>query len=605
MAYKHYILCCGGTGCESNKGDEIYRNLLAEAEKQGVTDQVQIVKTGCFGFCEQGPIVKVLPEESFYVLVKPEDAKEIIAEQIIKGREVPRLLYKETGQHKAAESVEEIGFYQKQIRVVLRNCGVINPENIDEYIARDGYLGLEKVLTQWTPEQIIEEVKASGLRGRGGAGFPTWLKWDLCRKAQGSPKFVICNADEGDPGAYMDRSTIEGDPHSVIEGMITAGKAIGANQGIVYIRAEYPLAVQRLEIAIKQAREYGLLGKNILGSGFDFDVEIRLGAGAFVCGEETALIKSVEGNRGMPVPKPPFPANKGLWEKPTIINNVETLANIPVITAKGGAWLAKIGTEKSKGTKVFALTGKIKNSGLVEVPMGTTLREIIFEIGGGIKDGKKFKGVQTGGPSGGILTEKSLDLQIDFDTLTANGSMMGSGGMIVMDEDDCVVDVARFYMDFCVDESCGKCSPCRIGTTQILNILNKITGGNGEEADLDKLESIGKAMAKASLCALGQTAANPTLSTIKNFRDEYLEHIREGKCRAGKCKNLIHYEILEDKCIGCGMCAKKCPADCITQLDDSHIQPGKKKAPYHIDKSKCVKCGECFATCKFHAIVKK
>ena len=600
MAYNHFILVCGGTACESNKGREIYEALIAEAAAQNVTKEVQIVQTGCFGFCERGPIIKVLPEESFYVDVKPEDAKEIIAEQIVKGREVKRLLYKEDAAKKET-AVEDIQFYQKQFRVVLRNCGVIDPENIDEYIAREGYSGLEKVLFQWTPEQTIEEVKASGLRGRGGAGFPTWLKWDLCRKAQGETKYVICNADEGDPGAYMDRSTIEGDPHSVIEGMITAGKAIGANQGFVYIRAEYPLAIDRLKIALKQAQEYGLLGKNILGSGFDFDIEIRLGAGAFVCGEETALIKSVEGNRGMPVPKPPFPANKGLWQLPTIINNVETLANIPVITAKGGAWLSKLGTEKSKGTKVFALTGKIKNSGLVEVPMGTTLREIVFEIGGGIKDGKKFKGVQTGGPSGGILTEKSLDLPIDFETLTANGSMMGSGGMIVMDEDDCVVDVARFYMDFCVDESCGKCSPCRIGTTQILNLLEKIAKGNGEEADLEKLNTIGKAMAKASLCALGQTAPNPTLSTLNNFREEYLEHIRDHKCRSGKCKSLLRFTIDPAKCIGCGVCAKKCPANCIT-AEDAAKYPDKKKPPYVIDQGACLKCGECFKACKFNSI---
>ncbi|MDR1318520.1 MAG: NAD(P)H-dependent oxidoreductase subunit E, partial [Treponema sp.] len=423
MAYNHYILTCGGTACESNKGDEIYKTLIAEAEKQGVKGEVQIVKTGCFGFCERGPIVKVLPEDSFYVDVKPEDAEEIIAEQIVKGREVPRLLYRDDGEKKKTQAVEDIQFYRKQSRVVLRNCGVINPENVDEYIARDGYAGLEKVLFEWTPEQVIEEMKISGLRGRGGAGFPTWLKWDLARKARGDIKYVICNADEGDPGAYMDRSTIEGDPHSVIEGMITAGKAIGSNQGFVYIRAEYPLAIKRLGIALGQAQDYGLLGKNILGSGFDFDIEIRLGAGAFVCGEETALIKSVEGNRGMPVPKPPFPANKGLWQRPTIINNVETLANIPVITARGGAEFAKTGTEKSRGTKVFALTGKIKNSGLVEVPMGTTLKEIIFEIGGGIKGGKKFKGVQTGGPSGGILTEKVLDTPIDYERLAANGSM--------------------------------------------------------------------------------------------------------------------------------------------------------------------------------------
>ncbi|MCL1928858.1 MAG: SLBB domain-containing protein [Treponema sp.] len=603
MAYNHFILCCGGTACESNKGKEIYEELIKEAAAQNVTGEVQIVQTGCFGFCEQGPIIKVLPEESFYVNVKPEDAKEIIAEQIVKGREVKRLLYKEDTAKKDASSVEDIQFYQKQFRVVLRNCGVIDPENIDEYIAREGYSGLEKVLFQWTQEQTIEEVKTSGLRGRGGAGFPTWLKWDLCRKAQGEAKYVICNADEGDPGAYMDRSTIEGDPHSVIEGMITAGKAIGSHQGFVYIRAEYPLAIDRLKIALKQAQDYGLLGKNILGSGFDFDIEIRLGAGAFVCGEETALIKSVEGNRGMPVPKPPFPANKGLWQQPTIINNVETFANIPVITAKGGAWLSKLGTEKSKGTKVFALTGKVKNSGLVEVPMGTTLREIVFEIGGGIKDGKKFKGVQTGGPSGGILTEKSLDLPIDFETLAANGSMMGSGGMIVMDEDDCVVDVARFYMEFCVDESCGKCSPCRIGTTQILHLLEKIAKGNGEDEDIIKLETIGAAMTKASLCMLGGTAANPTLSTIRNFREEYMEHIHDKKCRSGKCKSLMRFTIDPAKCIGCGVCAKKCPANCIA-AEDAAKYPDKKKPPYVIDQGACLKCGECFNACKFKSITK-
>ncbi|MDR0586947.1 MAG: NADH-quinone oxidoreductase subunit NuoF [Treponema sp.] len=603
MAFNHFILCCGGTACESNKGREIYDELIREAQAQNVTGEVQIVQTGCFGFCERGPIVKVLPEESFYVDVKVEDAKEIIAEQIVKGREVKRLLYKEDASTKAETSIEDIQFYQKQFRVVLRNCGVIDPENIDEYIAREGYSGLEKVLFEWTPEQIIEEMKVSGLRGRGGAGFPTWLKWDLARKAQGDVKYVICNADEGDPGAYMDRSTIEGDPHSVIEGMITAGKAIGANQGFVYIRAEYPLAIDRLKIALDQAQKYGLVGKNILGSGFDFDIEIRLGAGAFVCGEETALIKSVEGNRGMPVPKPPFPANKGLWQRPTIINNVETLANIPVITSKGGAWLAKLGTEKSKGTKVFALTGKVKNSGLVEVPMGTTLREIIFEIGGGIKDGKKFKGVQTGGPSGGILTDAVLDTPIDYESLTANGSMMGSGGMIVMDEDDCVVDVARFYMDFCVDESCGKCSPCRIGTTQLLGILEKIAKGNGEESDLEKLDTIGRAMSKASLCALGQTAPNPTISTLKNFREEYLEHIRDKKCRSGKCKNLVRFVIDDQKCIGCGACAKKCPGVCIAAADPSKY-PDKKRPPYVIDQAACLKCGECFKTCKFGAISK-
>jgi NADH:ubiquinone oxidoreductase subunit F (NADH-binding)/(2Fe-2S) ferredoxin len=582
---------------------EIFAQLNAEAEKQGVKDQVQVVKTGCFGFCERGPIIKVLPEDSFYVDVKPEDAKEIIAEQIVKGREVKRLLYTEGEGKSNPLVVEDIPFYQKQYRIVLRNCGAIDPESIDEYIAREGYSGMEKVLFEWTPEQLIEEMKKSGLRGRGGAGFPTWLKWDLTRKATGDVKYVICNADEGDPGAYMDRSIIEGDPHSVIEGMITAGKAVGANQGYVYIRAEYPLAIERLKIAMGQAKEYGILGKNILGSDFDFDIEIRLGAGAFVCGEETALIKSVEGNRGMPVPKPPFPANKGLWEKPTVINNVETFANVPVITAKGGEWLAKIGTEKSRGTKVFALTGKVKNSGLVEVPMGTTLRDIVFDIGGGIKDGKKFKGVQTGGPSGGILTEKSLELPIDFDTLTENESMMGSGGMIVMDEDDCAVDVSRFYMEFCVEESCGKCSPCRIGTTQILNILDKICEGKGEEEDLQKLEEIGSAITKASLCMLGCTAANPTLSTLHNFKDEYLEHIHEKKCRSGKCKKLLSFTIDPVKCIGCSICAKKCPANCIV-AEDAAKYPDKKRPPYIINQADCVKCGECLSVCKFNAVIK-
>ncbi len=603
MAFNHFILVCGGTGCESSNSDQIYANLIAEAKKQNVDKEVQIVKTGCFGFCEKGPIVKVLPEDSFYVEVKPEDAKDIIAEQIVKGREVTRLLYNK--QKKSNLEIEDIEFYQKQLRIVLRNCGVINPENINEYIARDGYLALEKVLFEMKPEEVIEELKASGLRGRGGAGFPTGLKWEAGMKATGDIKYVVCNADEGDPGAYMDRSTIEGDPHSIIEAMIICGKAIGAHKGFVYIRAEYPLAIERLKIAMEQARENGLLGKDILGSGFDFDIEIRLGAGAFVCGEETALLRSIEGLRGMPTPKPPFPAQSGLWGKPTVINNVETWANIPVIINKGAAWFSKIGTDDSKGTKVFALTGKVKNSGLVEVPMGTTLREIIFEIGGGIKNGKKFKGVQTGGPSGGIITEENLDTPIDFGALTRLGSMMGSGGMIVMDEDDCVVDVSKFYMEFCVDESCGKCSPCRIGTRQMYTILDKISKGNGEMEDLQKLKDIGFAMQKASLCALGQSAPNPTLSTIRKFEQEYIDHIQNKKCIAGKCKNLLQFIIDENKCIGCGLCAKNCPANAIVNNPKNEVKEGKKLAWKTIDQSKCLKCGACMTNCKFSAIIKK
>ena len=596
MAYKNFILVCGGTGCESAKADEIYKNLLREAEAQGVKGDVQVVKTGCFGFCEKGPIVKVLPSESFYVEVKPEDAKEIISEQVVKGREVKRLLYKKDAKSADNVKVEDIEFYQKQFRIVLRNCGVINPENIDEYIARDGYAALEKAIFQMKPEDVIAELKTSGLRGRGGAGFPTWRKWEFARVPQADQKYVVCNADEGDPGAYMDRSTIEGDPHSVIEAMTICGYTIGATKGYVYIRAEYPLAIDRLKIAINQAREYGLLGKNILGSGVDFDLEIRLGAGAFVCGEETALLQSVEGKRGMPVPRPPFPAVKGLWGKPTVINNVETWANIPVILTKGGAWFAKIGTETSKGTKVFAVTGKINNSGLVEVPMGTTLREIIYDIGGGIKGGKKFKGAQTGGPSGGIITADYLDTPIDYESLTALGSMMGSGGLIVMDEDDCMVNISKFYMEFCCDESCGKCAPCRVGTNQMHALLEKITDGKGTRDDLDKLRKIGQAMKKAALCGLGQTAPNPTLSTIKYFEKEYLEHIDERKCAAGKCKKLVVFEIDAAKCIGCGLCARRCPVPCIT---------GEKKQPHVIDKMKCIKCGECYNACKFGAVVKK
>lgn len=591
MAIKNYCLVCGGTGCEAGKADAIYHGLRSAAETNGIGEDVQIVKTGCFGLCEKGPIVKVLPEEAFYVNVKPEDAETIVKEHLIKGRVVDSLLYKEKGADKT--DLSEIKFYQKQMRLVLRNCGVINPEDINEYIARQGYVALEKVLFEMSSEDVLAELKTSGLRGRGGAGFPTWLKWKFSADVDNDEKYVVCNADEGDPGAYMDRSTLEGDPHSIIEAMTIAAKTVGSDHGVIYIRAEYPLAIQRLEIALGQARDYGLLGDDILGSGFKFDIEIRLGAGAFVCGEETALLASTEGNRGMPIPKPPFPAVKGLFEKPTVINNVETLANIPLIIEKGGAWFNAIGTEKSPGTKVFALTGRIENSGLVEVPMGTTLREIIFDVGGGIKNGKEFKAVQTGGPSGGVITKDYLDTPIDFDHLTAIGSMMGSGGMIVMDEDDCIVDVTKFYMEFCVDESCGKCAPCRVGTKRMYQILDKITKGSGTMDDIQKLRDIGHAAQKASLCGLGQTAANPVLSTLRYFENEYLEHIN-GQCSAGKCKDLVSYTIDADKCIGCTVCARKCPVPCIA---------GERKTAHVIDQSKCIKCGACYDACKFGAVI--
>lgn len=592
MAYKNYILVCGGTACESSKSEEIYKNLIAEAKALGVEDQVQVVLTGCFGFCEQGPIVKVLPEDSFYVQVKPEDAKEIIEEHVIKGREVKRLLYIKE-ERKPYEEVEDIQFYNKQLRIVLRNCGVIDPENIHEYIARDGYKALEKVLFEMKPDDVIEEVKTAGLRGRGGAGFPTWMKWNFSKVAEGDVKYVVCNADEGDPGAYMDRSTLEGDPHSILEAMTICGYTIGAHQGYIYIRAEYPLAIHRLEVAMKQSREYGFLDKDILGSGFDFNIEIRLGAGAFVCGEETALLQSIEGHRGMPQPRPPFPAVKGLWGKPTVINNVETWANVPVIINKGGKWFSEIGTQDSHGTKVFALTGKIKNSGLVEVPMGTTLREIVYDIGGGIANGKRFKAVQTGGPSGGVITEENLDTPIDFGGLQRIGSMMGSGGMIVMDEDDCIVDVAKFYLNFTVDESCGKCAPCRIGGKKLMNLLEKITDGKGTEDDIAQIKKVALAMQKGSLCALGQTAPNPVLSSLRYFPEEYEAHIKEKRCPSGKCKKLIRYEINQDKCIGCTACARKCPVGAIS---------GEVKHPHKINQEVCIKCGVCKQTCRFSAV---
>ena len=596
--FRSHVLICGGTGCTSSGSLKIYEKLQEEINKNGLSQEVQVVKTGCFGLCANGPIMIVYPEGTFYSMVNVEDIPEIVSEHLLKGRIVTRLVYQETVEEDGIKSLNDTDFYKNQHRVALRNCGVINPECIDEYIGRDGYQALGKVLTEMTPEEVIQCILDSGLRGRGGGGFPTGRKWQLARNIvpNADQKYVCCNADEGDPGAFMDRSVLEGDPHVVLEAMAIAGYAIGATQGYIYVRAEYPIAVQRLEIAIKQAREYGLLGKNIFGTDFSFDIGLRLGAGAFVCGEETALMTSIEGNRGEPRPRPPFPAEKGLFQKPTILNNVETYANIPQIILKGADWFASMGTEKSKGTKVFALGGKIHNTGLVEVPMGTTLRTVIEEIGGGIPNGKKFKAAQTGGPSGGCIPAEHMDIAIDYDNLIAIGSMMGSGGLIVMDEDNCMVDIAKFFLEFTVDESCGKCTPCRIGTKRMYEILDKITKGKATLEDLDKLEELCYHVKANSLCGLGQTAPNPVLSTLRYFRDEYIAHIVEKRCPAGVCKDLLSYEIQADKCKGCTACARVCPAGAIS---------GSVKNPHTIDKSKCLKCGACIEKCRFGAIIKK
>ncbi|MGI6718329.1 MAG: NADH-ubiquinone oxidoreductase-F iron-sulfur binding region domain-containing protein [Bacteroidales bacterium] len=591
--YKYHILICGGTGCHSSQSELIAERFKEVIKEHDLNQDVQVIMSGCFGFCEKGPIVKIMPDNTFYVQVTPEDVDELVAEHIIKGRKVERLLYVDPDTKKHISDSKHMGFYQKQLRIALRNCGFIDPENIEEAISCDAYQALGKVLGTMTPDECIEFIKKSGLRGRGGAGFPTGVKWGFTKASVSDQKYVVCNADEGDPGAFMDRSILEGDPHSVLEAMAICGYCVGADKGLIYIRAEYPLAIHRLEVAIKQAREYGLLGKDILGSGFNFDIELRFGAGAFVCGEETALIHSMEGNRGEPTFKPPFPAVKGYSGKPTNVNNVETFACIPVIINKGYEWFNSIGSEKSKGTKVFALAGKINNVGLIEVPMGTTLREVIYEIGGGIKGGKEFKAVQTGGPSGGCLTTKHLDTSIDYDNLVAAGSMMGSGGMIVMDEDDCMVSIAKFYLGFTVDESCGKCTPCRVGNTRLFEILEKITDGKGTMQDLYDLKNLSNVIRDSALCALGQTSPNPVLSTLENFWDEYVEHVVDKKCRAGVCKKLMHYVIDHDKCIGCTVCARNCPV---------HAIDGEVKKPHTINQEICIKCGACKERCKFNAI---